>query len=165
MINKILLVLLLFISGKAYTQTFKFDKGSGTRESLKTGVLVIKLIQQNNLSELLKLMQPQSKVDTAQLATGITETNKLYPYDSVGVPGVFVDKLGTEFYYERNFCIEKNKKTEILLQIHVNLIKKDNDFFIRNIEFRKEKAIVKREAEIKKLNNVPKEPPPPPAIF
>lgn len=163
--NKILLTLLILISNSAFSQTSMFDKGMGTHDNFKTGLLAINLVQQNNLAGLLKLMKPRSKADTAQLANNLRETSKAYPYDSLVLPGAFVDVSDKECYYERNFYTNSQRKSRILLQIHVNMVKIGNEFFVRNIEFRKGKTIVEREAEIKKLDNVSNGPPPPPAVF
>jgi hypothetical protein len=160
----LLFIPLLFPSLQIFSQDFEFDKGSGTNQSLRTGVLAIKFIQQNNLTELLTLVQI-NKLDTAKLAANLKAVSSKYPYDSIGVPMAFTDKSLSSFYYERNFCSQKSKSTLILLQIHLTLIKNGNNFFITNIEFRQKSAIASRKKELKEISQIPGKPPAPPAVF
>jgi hypothetical protein len=165
MIYRILLIAALFLSGQTKAQDFVFDKAAGTDQSLKKGVSAIKFIQQNNWTGLLKIMQKPSKIDTVQLKKSLTKMSKSYPYDSVGKPGTFLDNPETGPYFERNFYRQKNNSTTILLQIHVTLVRKGDEVVVKNIEFREGKAIVPRKKELKALNSVPNDPPPPALPF
>jgi len=163
MLNKMILIAALLMSTKAFSQDFIFDTGSGSRESLRKGVRAINLIQQDKVHELLKLMPRQSSHDSSVIAVNAADVSEKYMYDSIGLPAAFTKKSDNDFFYERNFCTQKDNVSSIVLQIHLTLTKTGNTFQVNGIEFRQGRAIVQRQKEIDRLNNTdPDNPPPPP---
>ncbi|MFA6057868.1 MAG: hypothetical protein WC756_06705, partial [Taibaiella sp.] len=143
-----------------------FDKGSGTYESLQVGNAVMNAIQENNLSILSAFYIDLTSFNNNDLRKEMDVVNKTWPYYDTIAPIAYLDDSESNFYYERNFCnFEKNNVT-IELQIHATLIKEGNSYYVNQIQFRRGKAIQKRQAEVKDIlsNNQDEtlRPPPPP---
>lgn len=164
----ILIGIFTFIFFSTYSQSKgTVDLGLGNIESSVIGLLAIKYIQTNKYNKLPKLFSKNNICDKSEIKSEIKLISKQYPYDFLNFPvSKTVESIEKVCYYERNFLVIENGKRQIVLQIHIELVKGDENYEILNIYFNRDDKVINREDDFRKIeisiNNGDAPPPPPP---
>jgi hypothetical protein len=148
-----LFLIILFYSLPIFGQsdTVVFDKGVGNLKSWKTGYTAIKLILENDVSELSSLYKDMSGVNLSKLQDHVEKISKNYPFNDSLLPVSYMSNSENVFYYERNFCIYRKNELNCVFQIHVSLLREGGSFYVNKIEFRNGNEIEQRSKEIEDI--------------